>query len=83
MDIAALRKELGLSQEGFAMRLGLKSKAHVSAIESGKATPGIEVAFAIERLSGGKLKAADLNASVAAVLAELAANDALPQNRAA
>lgn len=67
MDITALRKELGLSQEAFAARVGLKSKGHLSQIERGEQTPSVRVALEIERLSGGRIKAASLSADVALV----------------
>lgn len=66
MDIVSLRKELGLSQEAFAARVGLKSKGHVSTLER-TGVASVRVAIAIERLSGGRIKAADLNPDVALV----------------
>lgn len=67
MDIATFRKDvLGLTQEEFARRVGLKSKGHVSDIErTNRCSP--KVALLIERLSEGKIDAADLSASVAMV----------------
>lgn len=82
MDIRTLRKDLALSQEAFAARLGLKSKGHVCELESGK-TPSIRVSIEIERVSGGRLRAADLNPDVALVAKHLAANDTAPRKRAA
>lgn len=66
MDIVSLRKELGLSQEAFAARVGLKSKGHVSTLER-TGVASVRVALAIERLSDGRIKAADLNPDVALV----------------
>jgi DNA-binding XRE family transcriptional regulator len=82
MEIAALRKELGLSQEAFAPLIGLGSKSHVCALENG-VKPSVRVALAIERVSGGRISAADLNEDVALVRAALPANDSQPQERAA
>ena len=70
MDIASLRKDLGLSQEEFAPRIGLKSKGHVCELEAGK-TPSIRVAIEIEKVSGGRIRAADLNPDVALVAQHL------------
>lgn len=66
MKIIDLRKDLGLTLEGFAGLLGLKSKGHVSDIENG-AVPSVKVALEIERLSEGRINAADLNPDVARV----------------
>jgi transcriptional regulator with XRE-family HTH domain len=82
MDIRALRKDLGLSQEAFATRLGLRSKGHVCELEAGK-TPSIRVAIEIEKVSGGRLLATDLNADVALVAQHLAANDTAPARKRA
>lgn len=64
MTIAELREELGLSLEAFAIRVGLRSKGQISEIERG-AKPSVRVALEIERLSGGRIDAASLNADVA------------------
>ncbi|MNL44944.1 hypothetical protein D3C87_1675560 [compost metagenome] len=84
MDITALRKELGLSQGAFAVRVGLKSKGHVSTLER-TGVASVRVALQIERLSGGRIKAADLNPDIALIerFRAQAANDALPQSEAA
>lgn len=66
MTIAELRTELGLTLEGFASLLGLKSKGYASDIENG-AVPSVKVALEIERLSGGRIDAAGLNLDVARV----------------
>ena len=81
MDIRAIRKDLGLSQEDFAARLGLKSKSHVCELEVGK-TPSIRVAIEIEKVSGGRLRAIDLNPDVALVAQHLAANDSAATRKA-
>ena len=80
MDIATIRKELGLSQEAFAARLGLKSKGHVSVMEAGK-PPSLRVAIELERISGGRLRAADMNSDVAFVLAHLQDRALIPSAR--
>lgn len=68
MDIAALRKDLGLSQEAFAVRIGLSSKGHVSQLERGEIKPSIRVALNIEKVSDGRISAADLNDDVKLVV---------------
>lgn len=85
MDIAELRKDLGLSQEAFAARVGLKSKGHLSQIERGEQTPSVRVALEIERVSEGRVKASDLNPDVALVRSFRleAANDTSSQEAAA
>ena len=84
MEIAALRKELGLSQEAFAVRVGLKSKGHVSTLERTGAA-SLRVAIEIDKLSGGRIPAGSLNPDVALVqrfMAE-AANDDTATEKAA
>ena len=66
MKISELRDELGLTFEGFAATLGLKSKGYAKDIEKG-AVPSVKVALEIERLSEGRINAADLNPDVARV----------------
>jgi transcriptional regulator with XRE-family HTH domain len=72
MKIAAFRKDvLQLSQEEFAQRLGLKSKAHISEIErKNRCAPG--VALQIERLSEGVISAAEISPAVALIRASAA-----------
>lgn len=64
--IAQLRDDLDLSMSAFAAKLGLspKSKAYVSALENGKKRPTPRLALEIERLSEGRINAADLNPDV-------------------
>lgn len=64
MDIASLRSELGLSLGDFAKQIGLSSKGHVSQLESGDVGCSVRVALAIEKLSGARINAADLNPDV-------------------
>jgi transcriptional regulator with XRE-family HTH domain len=66
MTIAELRKEMGLSLEGFAELLGLSSKGYAHALEQPEnpATPSVKVALEIERISSGRINAADLNDDV-------------------
>lgn len=66
MTILELRKSLGLSQEEFAVRVGLASKSYVSEIEGG-ARCSVRVALNIEKLSDGVISAASLNPDVALV----------------
>ena len=49
--VEALRKELGLSQEAFARAMQV-SRQTVSAIETGKYNPSLELAFAIAAFFG-------------------------------
>ncbi|WP_332657331.1 helix-turn-helix transcriptional regulator [Brevundimonas sp.] len=74
-NLAAVRKELGLSQEELARRVGLKSKGHLSQIERGEQTPSVRTALEIERETGGRIRAADLNGDVALVDRFRAADD--------
>ncbi|MDB5458126.1 MAG: putative antitoxin of bacterial toxin-antitoxin system, YdaS/YdaT [Caulobacter sp.] len=67
MDIAALRLELKLTQQAFGQLIGLSSKGHVSQLERGELPCSIDVALMIERLSGGRIPADDLNSDVARV----------------
>jgi DNA-binding transcriptional regulator YdaS (Cro superfamily) len=73
MQIAAFRKDvLKLSQGEFALKLGLKSKAHISEIERlNRCSP--KIALEIERLSEGQISAAEISPAVALVRAEDAA----------
>ena len=63
--IRDLRQELGLSLEAFAQQIGLASKSTVSDMERDNRC-SLPVALAIEKLSGGRIDAAALNADVAA-----------------
>lgn len=66
-SIAQLRKDLGISQEQLAKRLGLKSKGHISQLERGDVTCSVETALKIENLSEGRIPASTLNPDVALV----------------
>lgn len=85
MDIAALRKDLGLSLDAFAARIGLKSRGQMSSLESGARKPSVRVALEIERLSSGRIKAAELNPDIALIerFRAEAANDDAPASEAA
>lgn len=85
MEIAALRKELSLSLDGFAAAIGLKSRGQVHEIETGTRTPSVPVALEIERLSKGRIPADILNKDVALVRAfkREAANDTSDRSEAA
>lgn len=85
MDIQSLRQELGLSLGAFAARLGLKSRGQASSLESGARKPSVRVALEIERLSGGRISAADLNPDIALIerFRAEAANDDAPASEAA
>lgn len=62
--IADLRRELGLTQLEFGVKLGLASKASVSLLERGLSPCSLRVSLEIERLSGGRIDAAMLNDDV-------------------
>ncbi len=53
--VEQLRKEMGLSQEGFAHALQV-SRQTVSAIETGKYNPSLELAFAISDFFGKSIE---------------------------
>lgn len=65
LTIEALRRELGLNQTEFALRIGLANKASVSLLERGGPC-SLPVAIKIEELSEGRIDAADLNEDVKA-----------------
>jgi transcriptional regulator with XRE-family HTH domain len=58
--IAEWRRKSGLTQADLAIRLGFKSRAHVSALESGAERVSAETAIAIDRLSLGEVPVAVL-----------------------
>jgi transcriptional regulator with XRE-family HTH domain len=51
MDIATIRKGLGLTQAEFASRLGI-SEGYVGHLETGERKPSLKLASRIERESG-------------------------------
>lgn len=57
------RESRSLSQEQFAIALGLQSKGYVSRIESGEITPSLRLALRIERWSAGRVRAESLLSS--------------------
>lgn len=63
LTIEALRRELGLNQTEFALKIGLANKASVSLLERGGPC-SLPVALAIEELSCGRIDAAKLNDDV-------------------
>jgi len=65
LSIAGLRAERGETLEEFGRAIGVGSKGRVSEIERGVLSPTPEQALAIERLSGGRIDAAGLNALIA------------------
>ena len=60
MNLAELRKLRGWSQQQLADELGIRSKGHVSNIESGAETAGLRLALQIEAWSNGEVPAASL-----------------------
>ena len=60
MLFASYRKHKGLTLEEVATQLGLRSKGHVSDIESGAQSPSLRLALQIEAWSGGEVSAASL-----------------------
>ena len=74
MTIFELRKSLGLSQEAFALAVGLTSKGYVSDLESAEHPRcSVRAALEIERVSKGAIPAASLNPSVGLVRALIVA----------
>jgi len=67
MKLVDLRKELGYSQDEMAKALGLTSKGYVSDLERGESVCSVKVALAYERLSEGRISAADLHPDVSLV----------------
>jgi hypothetical protein len=63
MLIADLRTEMKLSLEAFAALIGLQSRGRMSVIERENRC-SLKVALEIERLSGGRIDAADLSDDV-------------------
>lgn len=49
------------SMKDFGLRLGLRSAGHVHQIVNGVTLPSQRVAVELEKLSGGRIRAADLN----------------------
>lgn len=68
MEIADLRAEMALSLEEFAARIGLASRGRMSVIER-EGRCSLEVALRIEKLSGGRIDAANLSDDVRAARA--------------
>ena len=62
--IAALRRNLGLTQLEFGARIGLGNKASVSLLERGLIPCSLRIALAIEALSAGRIDAASLSDDV-------------------
>lgn len=51
MDIASIRKSMGISQAEFAVRLGISHK-YVSHLETGGRKPSLKLSAKIEAISG-------------------------------
>lgn len=60
MNMHQWRKKSGLSQSQVALALGLRSKSHISRIESGAERASAEMAIAIDRLTSGEVPVAAL-----------------------
>lgn len=60
MELSAWRKSMGWTQADLARKLGLRSKAHVSRMESRAERVSAEQAIAVDRLSGGAVPVAEL-----------------------
>ncbi|GLK49645.1 hypothetical protein GCM10017620_26180 [Brevundimonas intermedia] len=60
MDLPSWRKSKGWTQSVLADRLGLRSKAHVSRLETKRERVSAELAIAIDRLTTGAVRVADL-----------------------
>lgn len=68
MDLVTFRRKRDLSQERLASSVGLRSKGHVSDIESGLVKPSIKTALRIEAFSEGAVAAETLVAPADAAL---------------
>jgi DNA-binding XRE family transcriptional regulator len=77
LTIEALRRELGLNQAEFALRIGLANKASVSLLERGGPC-SLPVALAIEALSNGRIDACALNEDVRAARHGVVITSAMP-----
>lgn len=64
--VAALREQLSMTLQQFALAVGLKSPGHMSRLEQGELPCSVRVALRIEELSGNRIDAALLNDDVAA-----------------
>lgn len=73
-SIRELRQSLNLTLEQFGTLVGVNSRGRASEMERGGPV-SLPVALKIEKLSGGRINAADLNADVAAARAACPAPD--------
>lgn len=69
LTISEFREEMGWTLEKFGRAIGILSKGRMSEIQSGKVQPRVNQALEIERLSGGRINASDLNDEVRAARA--------------
>lgn len=60
MDLPSWRKSKGWTQSVLADRLGLRSKAHVSRLETKRDRVSAELAIAIDRLTRGEVSVSAL-----------------------
>ena len=60
MRLSEWRKSKGWPQAAVAERLGLSSKSQTSGYETGALPPTVEIAIAIDRLTDGAVRVADL-----------------------
>lgn len=81
-QIAELRAERGETLAQFALVVGIGSKGRLSEMEKGLVRPTVAQALAIEKLSGGRIDAAALNADVAASRKKLCTDHAPPLSSA-
>jgi transcriptional regulator with XRE-family HTH domain len=69
MKLESFRKQRGLTQQQAAQELGLASKGYFSRLESGKDPMPLRLALRIERWSEGAVRAAEICAAAADLLA--------------
>lgn len=67
MDLRTLRLQRGLSVAQLADILGMSSRGRLSEMEHHKKPIPVHLALKIEAWSGGEIRAADINRSVAVV----------------
>ena len=81
--LARFRKRLGLTQEALASEIGLNHPASVSALETGKDAPSLEMALRIEVFSKGEVRAADLRPDLAELIGAFVQTTSRPLAEAA
>lgn len=74
MNLESFRKQRGLTQAQLAEALGIRSKSYISRLETGVGPePSLRLALAIEKFTGGQVRAADLSSEAAQLGARIGA----------